>query len=234
MRRLRLPAAQEQLEGGGGRELGSSAEAAVDAVIALAQPDHRVRQGALGHRLVGGPQEGAAAQALGDALAAGADLVRAVGPGFGHGLQHLAPARSAHARLGWEVGAGVEGHLLGGEEHVQRPAARPGHRLAGLHVDGVDVRALLAVELDAHEALVHEVRRPLVLEGLAFHHVAPVAGRVADREQDRALLAARATERLLAPRIPVHGVVLVLEQVGRRLAGQAVGHWSEATRIGSG
>ena len=60
------------------------------------------------------------------------------------------------AGLGREVGAAVEGNLLGREEHVQRPAAVAGHRLDGLHVERVDVWALLAVDLDADEALVHQ------------------------------------------------------------------------------
>ena len=61
-----------------------------------------------------------------------------------------------------------------------------------VHVDRVDVRALLAVDLDADEALVHQRRDLRVLEGLALHHVAPVAGRVADRDEQRAVLLARA------------------------------------------
>ena len=63
-----------------------------------------------------------------------------------------------------------------------------------------------------------------VLERLALHHVAPVAGRVADREQDRPILLARAREGLLAPRVPVDGVVLVLEEVRRGLVCEPVGH----------
>ncbi len=38
-------------------------------------------------------------------------------------LEHRAPAGHPVALLGREVGARVEGHLLGREEHVQRPAA---------------------------------------------------------------------------------------------------------------
>ena len=48
------------------------------------------------------------------------------------------------------------GATCGVEEHRHRPAALPGQRLGGLHVDGVDVRTLLAVHLDADEALVHQ------------------------------------------------------------------------------
>ena len=61
-----------------------------------------------------------------------------------------------------------------------------------------------------------------VLERLALHHVAPVAGGVADRDEQRLLLIARASQRLLAPRVPVDGVVLVLEQVGGGLVGEAI------------
>ena len=55
-----------------------------------------------------------------------------------------------------------------------------------------------------------------------LHHVAPVAGRVADREEDRLVLAARPLQRLVAPGVPVDGVVGVLEEVGARLAREAV------------
>ena len=62
----------------------------------------------------------------------------------------------------------------------------------------------------------------LVLERFALHDVAPVAGRVADAQEDGLVLLARLGEGLLAPRKPVHRVVLVLEQVGRFLPRQAV------------
>jgi hypothetical protein len=60
-------------------------------------------------------------------------------------------------------------------------------------------------------------------EALALHHVAPVTGGVADREEDRLVLTPGLLERLLAPRVPVDRIVRVLEQVRRFLAGQAVG-----------
>ena len=45
--------------------------------------------------------------------------------------------------------------------------------------------------LIAHELLVHQRRDLGILEGLALHHVAPVAGRVADRDEQRPVLVAR-------------------------------------------
>ena len=56
-----------------------------------------------------------------------------------------------------------------------------------------------------------------VLERLVGHHVAPVARRVPDREQDRLVLGPRRGERVLAPRVPVDRVVGVLAQVRARL-----------------
>ena len=53
------------------------------------------------------------------------------------------------------------------------------------HVDLVDVWPLLAVDLDVHVALVHHRSGIGVLEALVRHHVAPVARRVTDGEQDR-------------------------------------------------
>ena len=61
-----------------------------------------------------------------------------------------------------------------------------------------------------------------ILERLALHHVTPVAGGVADRQQQRLVLGAGPGERLLAPRIPVDRVVGVLEQVRAGLVGEAV------------
>src|SRR5690606_11467358 len=63
------------------------------------------------------------------------------------------------------------------------------------------------------------------LERLVGHHVAPVARRVADREQHRHVPPPRLGERLVAPGVPVDRVVGVLAQVGRRLGGESVAGW---------
>jgi hypothetical protein len=161
-------------------------------------------------------------QAADDPLGAVDDVVALLVPRARDALEHHLPARQPVARLGREVGPGVERHAVRRQEGVQGPAAVPGHRLHGVHVDGVDVRPLLAVDLDRHEALVHQLRHRRVLERLALHHVAPVAGGVADRDQQRLLLLARAGQRLLAPWVPVDRVVLVLEEVGRSLVREPV------------
>ena len=152
-----------------------------------------------------------------DALAGAHDLLALVVPRLADRLHHLAPRGQPVARLGREVGAGVERHAVWRHERVQRPAAGAGHRLHRVHVDRVDVRALLAVDLDADQPLVHRRGDVLMLERLALHHVAPVARGVADRDEHGLVLGAGALERLVAPRVPVDGVLRVLEQVRRGL-----------------
>src|SRR3712207_7355348 len=58
----------------------------------------------------------------------------------------------------------------------------------------VEVGPLLAVDLDRDEVRVEERRRLGILERLALHDVAPVAGRVADRQEDRPVEQARRSE----------------------------------------
>ena len=149
------------------------------------------------------------------------------------------PRRVAHASLtaastcgrpacragaGREVGAAVERLARRGREHRHRPAAVPGHRLGGGHVDAVDVGPLLPVDLHADEVLVHLRRGRLVLERLVGHHVAPVAGGVADRHQHRDVAPPRLGEGVGPPLLPVDRVVGVLEQVRAGGAGEAVRH----------
>ena len=122
-----------------------------------------------------------------------------------------------------EVGAAEEGLALGGEEGGQRPPGPARQRGDRVQVDAVDVGPFLAVHLDGHEPLVDEPGGAGVGERLAGHHVAPVAGRVAHRQQDRHAPLAGGGERLLAPGVPVDRVVGVGQQVGAGGGGEAVG-----------
>jgi hypothetical protein len=81
-------------------------------------------------------------------------------------------------------------------------------------IDRVEIGALLAIDLDVDEELVHERCRLGILEALMGHDVTPVTGGIADREQDRLVLFARARQRGLAPGPPMDRVVLVLQEVG--------------------
>ena len=164
-------------------------------------------------------------QALDDPLALLLDLVAPLAPRLGDPLQHLLQPGSPWRPCGREVRAGVERHLLGRDERVQRPAAVAGHRLDRVHVDRVDVGPLLAVDLDADEVLVHLARRrpgPRTTRAPSRG----TSGRPSSRSRRAAGRRARAprASASLAPRLPVDRVVLVLEQVRRGLVGEAVGH----------
>jgi hypothetical protein len=109
------------------------------------------------------------------------------------------------------------------QEHRERPAAAAlREHLVGELVDLVEVRPLFAIDLDVDEQLVHERRRRRVLEGFVGHHVAPVAGGISDRQQDRLARGAGELERFRAPCMPVHGIGCVLLQVGTGFPGQTV------------
>ena len=136
-----------------------------------------------------------------------------------------------------EVGAAEERPAVGRQEHRHRPAALAGHGLHRVHVDGVDVGPLLAVDLDVTNSSFMTAATSCVLERLVGHHVAPVAGRVADRQQDRLVLARGPGERLVAPRVPVDGVVGVLAEVGlvssaRRFMGEPTGRADAGRGVG--
>ena len=152
-------------------------------------------------------------------------------PARRHLPQHVGKPGPPPPRLGRKVGAAEERLQVRRQPDAHRPAAGSGRRLHERHVDPVDVGTLLPVDLDRHEVLVEQRGDAGMLERLALHDVAPVAGRIADRQEDRLLLAARAVERLVAPRIPVHGVAGVLLQVRTRLAGETIGHGMEGRRV---
>ena len=156
------------------------------------------------------------------------DLVGAGVPHVVDGVEDAAEAGHAVTVAPREVGASEEGTAVGGEEHRHRPPAAAGHGLDGLHVDGVDVGALLAIHLDRDEPGVELLGGLLVLEGLVRHDVAPVTCGVADRQEDGTVLGPGPGEGLLAPRVPVHRVVGVLAEIGTRLRGQSV-HGPEPT-----
>ena len=71
--------------------------------------------------------------------------------------------------------------------------------------------------------LVHDGGDLFVLKGFALHDVAPVAGGVADAEQDRFVLHFCLVQGFLAPWVPVYRVVCVLQQIWTRLVDEPVG-----------
>ena len=218
--------AGEQVERDGLRELRGVAEAAVHGVEAA------------GELLITGVKQSAAGRdvawlarrcrrelaQLGQYLVGLLDDFGAVlVPGVGYLRQDSFQSWLTAAVFRRKIGTAGEGFQFRGQENRHGPAApAAGRRLDEGHVGSVHVGTLLAVHLDRDEAVVHQLCDGRVLEGFPLHDVAPVTGRITDRQEDGFVFLARLGKGLLSPRVPVDGVVRVLEQVGRFLVDQPV------------
>ena len=231
-RRAAVP--QEQLERHRVRELRLAAEPAVRVVDTLHQ---RARDALeeLGARREGAFAAGVPAPDLCDGLrelgSLLVDLAAALTVGLGERLEDLREAGHPVAIRGREVGAREERLLLGRQEDGERPASASPHQSHDQLVDLIEVGTLLPIHFDAHEVLVHEPGDRLVLEALSLHDVAPVACRVADREEDGHITPPCLGERLFTPREPLHRIVCMLEQVRGSLRRETV---RLTVRAGSG
>ncbi len=158
----------------------------------------------------------------------GLELFAPLPPRRADGLEQLRESGLAPARRRRVIRAAVEGLAVRRQEERERPAALARHELDGLHVDVVDVGTLLAVHLDRDEVPFESAAATSSFSkdscSITWHQWQveyPIERKIG------LFSAPRARECLLAPGIPVDRVVLVLEEVGGRLAGEAVGHRPE-------
>ena len=86
----------------------------------------------------------------------------------------------------------------------------------------VEVGALLAVYLNARKVGVEVGGDFRIFKYLVRHHMAPMAGRVANGHQKPLTLSGSAFNRLVAPFVPVHGLVGVLLKVEARRMLQSI------------
>ena len=98
-----------------------------------------------------------------------------------------------------------------------------GHELDRGHVHAVDIGALFAVDFDADEMLIHEGGGGTVFKSLVLHNVAPVAGAVADADDDQFVLCSGLFPNGFRPWLPIHGVVGVLAEVGAAFVDEGIG-----------
>ena len=129
--------------------------------------------------------------------------------------------RRSPSRAGKYVPA-IEGFALRSKPGGHGPAAMAPHRLDSAHVDGIDVGPLLAVHFDRDVVFIDIFGDLDIVERLFLHDVAPVAGRIADAQQDGAAEAASGLEGFISPGMPVHGVVGVLQEIGAAFQQQTI------------
>ena len=217
-----VPDAQQQRKTVSIRELGSRAEAAIHAVVIGCQLARRFGQQAAVECPPRHKRVGILLEEICQSLGLGFNLAALGGVVIGNRLQNPTKSRPAVTIVRREIGAAIEGPQVRGEEHGHRPPPTSRHRLNGCHIDLVEVGPLLAVNLDIDVVLIHPSGDACVLKRLTFHRVTPVAGRVADRQQNRSILIPRRGQRLLPPGKPVDGVGRVLQQIRRGLTGETI------------
>ena len=94
--------------------------------------------------------------------------------------------------FGWEVRAAIKGATIGREENGHRPAAMSTKGLHRLHIDVVHVRAFFAVYLDIDKEFIHLVGGDGILKTLVRHNMTPMAGAIANAEQNGLIFGLRA------------------------------------------
>ena len=161
-------------------------------------------------------------ESLGDLDRVLVNLATPLAPGIGKSMEHLSESRHAEL-LGWRpIGSGKKRLPIMIQKDAHRPTAATGHHLDRIHVDLVNVRPFLPIDLDRDEVLIEESGDLGIFKTLSLHHVAPVAGSVSDRQKDRLVGFPRQLESLVTPGKPIHWIVLVLQQVRTQRFGQTI------------
>ncbi len=216
-----LPIGQQEEQRVGNGELGRAAEPSVYRIEALQQLLRRpVQQD--GGRSAAVPMLPPAGDVPRDLPAQIQQLLPAGVPQPPRLVQQLQQPQLSLPASGRQIGSRPEGLLFRGQQEGQGPASCAGQGLAGRHIYPVDVGPFLPVHLDRNEVPVQYRRHLRIAEGFLSHHMTPVAGGVADGEEDGLVLFSSLRQRAGAPGPPVHGISGVLEEVGGFLVLQEV------------
>src|SRR4029434_4481835 len=121
------------------------------------------------------------------------------------------------------MGAAVKRLALRSKENGHGPTTTTRKHLHRIHVDFIKIRPLLAIDFDIDEEIVHESGDFFVFERLPFHHVTPVTGGITDAQEDWPVFAFGFTESLVTPRVPIHWIVGMLEQIRACLMDKMIG-----------
>ncbi len=144
------------------------------------------------------PRGGKSAEGQLQLLVLRGDLGGVIAIIFRDAAQEIVEGGHAVARRLRKVGSAEEWLLLAGrQEHGQRPAAGAlsDELLCGL-IDLVQIGTFFAIHLDVDEQLVHQCGGGGILEGFVRHDMAPVTGRITDRQQNGLVLPFCGEQRL--------------------------------------
>ena len=127
-----------------------------------------------------------------------------------------------HECFAWVIGPAIKRFTCRGAKDSHGPAATSSKRLHCIHVDRINIGTFFSVHFDVHKQLVHDRCGGAVFKTLMRHHVAPVAGGVADRQQNGFACSLRFGKSLVTPLIPMDGVISMLPKIWRRSVGESV------------
>ena len=221
----RTPGSQQEFDRRWMRKLGCTAETAETRVEFARQhlASHRDRFIGEGHAGLGRRRRNLLERLL-QCMALLRDVLRARRVKFGNARKQIGECGQPMARVLGEISTPEEGTMIDRrEKHRQGPAAAAldQHLMCEL-IDPVQIGPFLAIHFDVHEQLVHDRGRGGIFERFVRHDMAPVTRGIADRQQDRFVLRARLLQCFGAPRIPIDGIIRMLEQVRTGLLGKAI------------
>ena len=202
-----LVALEDEVNGGGVREFGGAAEAAVVDVEKLGDgfdlrfDDAEVEIGASTGKDFG------LRDGVGQGVGGAFELAALVAVGIGDGQKNAAESGATHLVFGREIGAAKKGFAIGEQKSGERPAALAGNGADGGLIAGVDVGPLVAIDLHGDEMFVDDFGDLGVFVAFAVDDVAPVAPDRADVEEDGFVLGFGTGESGVAPFVPVDGLV---------------------------
>src|SRR5579885_1916199 len=105
--------------------------------------------------------------------------------GLSNRLEHAHKGRPAIFGCLGKIGAAPKWLAVWRQEHRERPAALLAKGVERAHIKMIDVRALLTINFDVNEELIHHGSRLFVFEAFMRHHMAPVTSGITNRKQDR-------------------------------------------------
>ena len=143
-------------------------------------------------------------------------------PNFFQPREEIEKAEAIAKGVTREVRAGKERTSLSVHHNRQWPPAMSGKCLTHIHTHRINIRTFFAIDLDTDEVFIEICSNGLVFEGLALHYMTPVTCRIAHAHKHRLVLGTCTCERFVTPRIPIHRIVCVLQEIWRLFESETI------------